>query len=267
MSDASMRGGVEVQREGAGAPGPDGRGPGVGLLGRAVEAARWLIAPMRERGWEVVLLGGAPTPATLARLGVVLLLLDADAVGSAELLGPLLEPGAGAAVGLVAIGGGTTVAERVSGLRAGLDGWIEADSEPREAIARLAAVMRPRLERRRHERAIRSHGELEVRRDLLDAAVGERRADLTTREYELLELLCGREGMVVSRELIHRDLWHREPPAGDRTVDVLVSRIRRKLKAVSPDWAYLHTHPGAGYRFAAERVAAPLAAPALVVAA
>jgi DNA-binding response OmpR family regulator len=267
MSQSSSTGTIEGPRAGAGpCVGPEGRRPRIGLLGRAGEAARRLVAPMQERGWEVVLLGGAPAPAMLARLGAILLLLDADAVGSAELLGPLLEAAAGAGVGLVAIGGGTTVAERVAGLQAGLDGWIEPDSEPREAVARMAAVMRPRLERERLERAVRSHGELDVRRDLLDAVVGERHAELTTREFELLELLCACDGAVVSRERIHRALWHREPPAGDRTVDVLVSRIRRKLKSVSPDWGYLHTHPGAGYRFAAERLGAPVVTPTLAVA-
>lgn len=266
MSHAGRTGKIEDRQAGFGPCRADGDGPRVGLLGRAGEAARRLIAPMQERGWEVIFLGTAPAPAMLARLGAILLLLDADSISSAELLGPLLEAAAGVGVGLVAIGGTTTAAERVAGLQAGLDGWIDADSEPREAVARLAAVMRPGLERERLARAIRTHGELDVRRDLFDAVVGERRADLTTREYELLELLCACAGAVVSREQIHRRLWHREPPAGDRTVDVLVSRIRRKLKSVSPGWGYLHTHPGAGYRFAAEPLAAAVASAALAVA-
>jgi DNA-binding response OmpR family regulator len=246
--------------------GTSGRPPRIGIFGRAGAATMRLLAPMRARGWEVVMPAGPPTAAMLARLGAIVLLLDGETLASADFL-PLLEAAAAAGVGLVACTGGTSVAERVAGLQAGLDGWIEADGEPREAVARLWALMRPRLEGTHLEQAIRAHGELEVRRDLLDAVAGARRADLTTREYELLELLCAGDGRVVSRGQIHRGLWHRELPTGDRTVDVLVSRIRRKLKAVSPDWCYLHTHPGAGYRFAAEPlVAVPERSPALALA-
>jgi two-component system, OmpR family, torCAD operon response regulator TorR len=240
-----------------------GRAPRVGLLGRAGATARGMIAPLRARGWEVIYLAGPPSAAMLARLGAIVLLLDPEALASAELLSPLIESAAATGVGLVACTAATTTpAVRVAGLQAGLDGWIEVDSDPREAVARLSALMRPRLERTRSERTILAGGGLEVRRDLLDAVADGRRATLTTREFELLELLAGGAGSVVSREEIHRALWHREPPPGDRTVDVLVSRIRRKLRGVAPDWRYLHTHPGAGYGFAAE----PLAAPELAVA-
>ncbi len=240
--------------------------PRVGLLGRACASARRLVAPMQARGWDVVLLGAVPSAQALARLGATMLLLDADAVGSAE-LPELLEAAAATGVGVVACSGGATVAERVAGLQAGLDGWIETGSDPREAVARLWALRRPRLDQARLEREVQVHGELEVRRDLLDAVAAGRHADLTTREFELFELLCAGGGAVVSREQIHLGLWHREPPPGDRTVDVLVSRIRRKLKAISPDWLYLHTHPGAGYRFAVEPLAAaPARAPELAVA-
>jgi len=39
---------------------------------------------------------------------------------------------------------------------------------------------------------------------------------------------------------------------GDRSVDVFVRKVRQKLEAVSPEWAYIHTHFGVGYRFEAE---------------
>ncbi|HWD69163.1 MAG TPA: winged helix-turn-helix domain-containing protein [Solirubrobacteraceae bacterium] len=40
---------------------------------------------------------------------------------------------------------------------------------------------------------------------------------------------------------------------GDRSVDVFVRKLRRKLERISPGWSYVHTHVGVGYRFAAER--------------
>jgi len=54
---------------------------------------------------------------------------------------------------------------------------------------------------------------------------------------------------------------------GDRSVDVFVRKLRQKLRAASPDWSYIHTHFGVGYRFAPDRdggqeQAEPLSAPA-----
>ena len=48
---------------------------------------------------------------------------------------------------------------------------------------------------------------------------------------------------------------------GDRSVDVFVRKLRHKLEQLSPDWRYVHTHFGVGYRFAAERVEAEPSAP------
>jgi DNA-binding winged helix-turn-helix (wHTH) protein len=47
---------------------------------------------------------------------------------------------------------------------------------------------------------------------------------------------------------------------GDRSVDVFVRKLRQKLERASPDWRYIHTHFGIGYRFAAEPVAPEVAA-------
>jgi DNA-binding winged helix-turn-helix (wHTH) protein len=51
---------------------------------------------------------------------------------------------------------------------------------------------------------------------------------------------------------------------GDRSVDVFVRKLRQKLERVSPDWRYIHTHFGIGYRFAAEPVGG-VAAPPVVL--
>ena len=48
---------------------------------------------------------------------------------------------------------------------------------------------------------------------------------------------------------------------GDRSVDVFVRKLRSKLEKASPDWRYIHTHFGIGYRFAAEPVEEPVGEP------
>jgi DNA-binding winged helix-turn-helix (wHTH) protein len=58
---------------------------------------------------------------------------------------------------------------------------------------------------------------------------------------------------VLRREEIYERLWGYAMAHGDRSVDVFVGKLRQKLRAGSPDWTYIHTHFGIGYRFEATR--------------
>jgi DNA-binding response OmpR family regulator len=94
-------------------------------------------------------------------------------------------------------------------------------------------------------------GELEIRiGEGLVLARG-RALTLTVREFQLLVALVGRAGGIVSREELYRSVWGRHLRAGDRSVDVYVSKVRGKLAEALPDDRFIHTHPGFGYRFEA----------------
>src|SRR5207253_6961770 len=100
------------------------------------------------------------------------------------------------------------------------------------------------------------------RADRFQAFVGGVSIDLTRREFELIELLAGAEGRVLEREEIYQRVWGYAMARGDRSVDVFVRKLRQKLEKASPEWRYIHTHFGVGYRFAAESLAGePAAAP------
>ena len=75
---------------------------------------------------------------------------------------------------------------------------------------------------------------------------------LTPREFELLLLLVRAGGQVLPREEIYQRVWGYAMVAGDRSVDVFVRKLRQKLEQASPEWRYLHTTFGVGYRFAPE---------------
>ena len=77
--------------------------------------------------------------------------------------------------------------------------------------------------------------------------------DLTSREFEVLQLLAQTEGKVLQREEIYQAVWGYTMAHGDRSVDVFVRKVRQKLEKASPDWDYIHTHFGVGYRFEPER--------------
>ena len=57
---------------------------------------------------------------------------------------------------------------------------------------------------------------------------------------------------MLEREEIYSRLWGYTMVRGDRSVDVFVRKLRQKLEKASPNWRYIHTHFGIGYRFAAE---------------
>src|ERR1039458_1355302 len=81
---------------------------------------------------------------------------------------------------------------------------------------------------------------------------------------------AGTSNEIIERDLIYKHLWGPTMVRNDRSVDVFVHKVRRKLERASPRWRYIHTHWGVGYRFAAEpvedsevtpRQLAPLAGP------
>ena len=167
-------------------------------------------------------------------------------------------------LGLVVCTAPVAVAQRVRGLRLGADDWLTKPCHPEEAVARLEAVVRRRSPwEQRGDQATVAAGGLSVRPDRFQAFAGDVSADLTRREFELIQLLAGCEGQVLPREEIYERVWGYAMAHGDRSVDVFVRKLRQKLGKVSPDWRYIHTHFGIGYRFAAEPVAPVAAAPAM----
>jgi DNA-binding response OmpR family regulator len=147
--------------------------------------------------------------------------------------------------------GPSTVAQRVRALRLGADDWLGKPCHPEELIARVEAVVR----RRRRAEAVADAvviGQLQIRADQFQAFADGASADLTRREFELIQLLAASEGQVLPREDIYQRVWGYAMAHGDRSVDVFVRKLRQKLERVSPDWRYIHTHFGIGYRFAAE---------------
>ena len=86
-----------------------------------------------------------------------------------------------------------------------------------------------------------------------EALVDGIRASLTVREFQVLEALAERPDRVITREAIYDRVWGGRMPNRDRAVDVHVRRLRAKLDRVSPEWTFIHTHFGIGYRLAPDQ--------------
>jgi DNA-binding response OmpR family regulator len=81
------------------------------------------------------------------------------------------------------------------------------------------------------------------------------RVGLTVREFQTFLVLAERPDRVVTRPEIYARVWGGQMSYRDRSVDVFVRKVRRKLFESAPKWVYVHTHFGIGYRFSPERVA------------
>jgi DNA-binding response OmpR family regulator len=104
-------------------------------------------------------------------------------------------------------------------------------------------------------------GELEIRLgEGLVLATG-RALTLSVREFELLAAMARRAGAIVTRDELYSAVWGGELRAGDRSVDVYVSKLRGKLEAAMPDRRFIHTHPGFGYRFQPQPARGSMTAP------
>jgi DNA-binding response OmpR family regulator len=108
----------------------------------------------------------------------------------------------------------------------------------------------PRIEK--HADSIRIDN-LEIRPAELELLADGCRVGLTVREFQTFIVLAERRDHVVTRPAIYARVWGGQMAPRDRSVDVCVRKIRRKLNACAPTWSYIHTHFGIGYRFSPER--------------
>jgi DNA-binding response OmpR family regulator len=215
---------------------------------------RVLVKRASDLGWQYRRLEAPPRTDDFIAMRVNALVVDLALLGpgSWEFLERVTEALPG--LGVVVCTGRSSVAQRVRGLRLGADDWVTKPCHPEEVLARVEAVVRRRKRASaRVDTGPLLAGELEIRADQFQAFVGTTSVDLTRREFEVLQLLAQAKGKVLQREEIYQAVWGYTMAHGDRSVDVFVRKVRQKLEKVSPDWNYIHTHFGVGYRFDPER--------------
>jgi DNA-binding response OmpR family regulator len=134
---------------------------------------------------------------------------------------------------------------RVAGLEAGADDYIAKPFSARELVARARAVLR-RMRRRGGQPLLRFGSVLEMDCERFDVRVEGQPVALTSTEFRLLRILVEGNGRVFSRSRLLDELWSGEKFVFDRTIDVHIRNLRRKL---GPASAFLHSARGLGYRF------------------
>jgi DNA-binding response OmpR family regulator len=118
--------------------------------------------------------------------------------------------------------------DRIIGLEVGADDYLPKPFNPRELVARIKAILR-RMDERRTDLDKFTAGDILIDTSLREAYVGDRSLQLTTIEFALLEVLVRNPGRALSREYLTDIALGRRLGAFDRTIDVHISNLRRKL--------------------------------------
>ena len=140
------------------------------------------------------------------------------------------------------------VADRVMGLELGADDYVPKPFEPRELVARIQSVIRRTASKAPLSGALEFDGlrlEKETRRVVLDSEA----VELTTMEFELLTILMQSHGRVLSRNYLIERLRGIDVDVYDRSIDMLVSRLREKLRDNAQSPRFIKTIRLTGYQF------------------
>lgn len=138
----------------------------------------------------------------------------------------------------------------VAALDAGADDYLVKPFGGTQLAARISAVLRRSAPGPAGDAVVRV-GELEIDPAARQARLAGERLDLSRKEFDLLWLLASRPGEVVTRRELLADVWGLPFGGGDRTVDVHLSWLRRKLGETAAEPRYLHTVRGVGVRLVA----------------
>ena len=136
--------------------------------------------------------------------------------------------------------------DRIVGLELGADDYLPKPFNPRELAARIRAVLR-----RYEPRPAPVAGRIEINGVILDPGTrevysGGTRVELTTFEFDILELLMRSAGRVLSRDALMENFYNRKATPFDRSIDMHISHLRKKLENGE---TLIKTIRGVGYQF------------------
>lgn len=140
--------------------------------------------------------------------------------------------------------------DQVLGLEIGADDYVIKPVEPRVLLARIHALLRRgELPNQSQEKGELNHGGLYINRASRKVTLQDENVDLTSQEFDLLWLLASKAGEVQNRDYIYKAVIGREYDGLDRSVDVRISRLRKKLNDSTETPFRIKTIWGQGYLF------------------
>lgn len=142
--------------------------------------------------------------------------------------------------------------DRVVGLELGADDYITKPFSIRELMARVKAVLRRTQTVDLPDSNVVRVGHLTIDPLRYEVTVGDRRIDLSPKEFDLLRFLATHAGQVFSRQALLDRVWGPDAYVEDRTVDVHIRWLREKVETIPSKPNRLLTVRGVGYKFSSE---------------
>ena len=141
--------------------------------------------------------------------------------------------------------------DKILGLEYGADDYITKPFNILEVKARIKAIMRRTSPARQQaaQASVIEKGDLKLDCESRRLFINGTEINLTTREFELLEIMVKNENKVYSRENLLNLVWGKEYPGDVRTVDDHVRRLREKIETNPSEPKYVHTKWGVGYYY------------------
>ena len=142
--------------------------------------------------------------------------------------------------------------DQVLGLEYGADDYVIKPAEPRVLLARIRALMRRYYQNDPREQEELVFGELCIQPSARKVLLAGSEVIISSHEYDLLFALAAQAGQILSREFLFNHIYSREYDGLDRTIDVRISQLRKKLNDNSDNPMRIKTIWGKGYLFIAD---------------
>lgn len=143
--------------------------------------------------------------------------------------------------------------EKILGLELGADDYVTKPFNPREVVARVKAILRRARDGEAETESLSFPGLL-IDRDQHRVLVADEEVALTPREFDLLWELARSAGRTLTRDQLLERVWGYDFYGDERTVDVHIKRLRRKVEPPELPYRYIHTVWGVGYRFEPQQI-------------
>jgi DNA-binding response OmpR family regulator len=200
---------------------------------------------LRRDGYRVIqATDGEAGLAAISRERPRLVILDVGLPGGIDGLEVCRRLRAGSALPVLMLTARDGEIDRVLGLELGADDYVTKPFSPRELVARVKAILRRADGPPREAPEVLIAGEVEVDLGRREARVEGKVVPLATREFDLLAYLAENAGLALSRQQLLDGVWGHGWYGDERTVDVHVRQLRKKLGDALP----LATIWGVGYR-------------------
>jgi DNA-binding response OmpR family regulator len=142
--------------------------------------------------------------------------------------------------------------DQVLGLEFGADDYVIKPVEPRVLLARIRALLRRHYQQDVVDQENFTFGQLCIQPTSRKVQLGDEHVSLSSHEFDLLFTLARQAGQIIGREYLFNKIYNREYDGLDRTIDVRISQLRKKLKDSPDNPTRIKTIWGKGYLFVAD---------------